>query len=471
MDAGKLVGFLVIGFALGFAAAVLRPRARRRRRGPSRPRATARGRTLRAVRLRVRPRRVTAPPPVKGKPVSDTAAFLPADWLDWVAGVPTVEPDPGAAAPPARSSRRAWLRSDSGEFPLIGITNRIGRSPNNDIVLGDDTISRHHVVIDYADDSWWLMPEVTGNGSYVNSALVQPGERVRLTGGDVLQLGPKVTVTLVAGATDDMADVPLRFRSVGRTTPGGRQSNEDAHVASEQVLAVADGVGGRVGGRIASRTAISSVAAIGPAVPLERAVQEAHEKILHDAQGGTGLHGMATTLDVVRIVKRPAGWLVEGAHVGDGWVFFQDAEGVAAVTRPDRLGERLAQLDPRRAAELQGDPDYDRLVAALGLDAGTLPVHTWSRPARAGQRVLLTSDGLLEVLDAETLVTLLDQHRHTPAGQFASLLLERARRSSDNVTVVVADVEPAGAAVADVSTGAGYTRPVMLQDTRTETSE
>ena len=91
---------------------------------------------------------------------------------------------PGQEMRPASpaGSLRAWLWGEQGvaaEYLLASRSVTVGRDPSSDIVLTDRTVSRQHATLQYGDRSWWLLPAVTGNGTWVNGKLVRPGSACR----------------------------------------------------------------------------------------------------------------------------------------------------------------------------------------------------------------------------------------------------------------------------------------------------
>lgn len=76
---------------------------------------------------------------------------------------------------------------DKGKkFPLHKPEMNIGKRDTNDLILSDKTVSRTHIKIAYADDSFVLQDLDSTNGSYLN------GNRVKeayLAPGDVIKLG------------------------------------------------------------------------------------------------------------------------------------------------------------------------------------------------------------------------------------------------------------------------------------------
>jgi hypothetical protein len=86
----------------------------------------------------------------------------------------------------------AWLRLEGGEadsVPLAGQLIRIGRHQDNDIRLPDSSVHRYHAVIERTSDEAFVITDLSGNegnGMRVNGERL---ESVRLSDGDVIELG------------------------------------------------------------------------------------------------------------------------------------------------------------------------------------------------------------------------------------------------------------------------------------------
>jgi pSer/pThr/pTyr-binding forkhead associated (FHA) protein len=91
--------------------------------------------------------------------------------------------DPRVPGPP-----RAWIAS--AEEPLIelhGATVTIGRSPENDLVVGNDsTVSRLHAELLQHPDHWSVRDCRSRNGTYLNGERI---EQATLRSGDVIRVG------------------------------------------------------------------------------------------------------------------------------------------------------------------------------------------------------------------------------------------------------------------------------------------
>ncbi|HLH22373.1 MAG TPA: DUF3662 and FHA domain-containing protein [Chloroflexota bacterium] len=115
--------------------------------------------------------------------------------LDGTSVLPAAPPRrPAPSAPPPH---RAWLElADGRRVALAAPATRIGRARDNDLVLEDDTVSRHHAEVRRDGDRLLLVDLGSTNGTRVNGQSVQQ-ER------------------LAPGATIHVGAVPLRLR-VGR---------------------------------------------------------------------------------------------------------------------------------------------------------------------------------------------------------------------------------------------------------------
>lgn len=82
----------------------------------------------------------------------------------------------------------AGLRDGAGRLhPLTAAATRIGRHPDNDIVLGGDEVSRHHAVIIDTGGSFVITDLRSANGVYVQRQRLRPS--ITLADGDELRIG------------------------------------------------------------------------------------------------------------------------------------------------------------------------------------------------------------------------------------------------------------------------------------------
>lgn len=248
----------------------------------------------------------------------------------------------------------------------------------------------------------------------------------------------------------------LRFSGAGFSDVGHvRDHNEDAGFVGTTLGLVADGVGGAAAGEVASATVASAVVetVLGPAgdpgharTPeqvLVAGADRARAGIRRAIQRDLTRLGMATTLTVLLCDGERA---VLG-HVGDSRAYrlrsgvleqlSTDHTYVAHLVESGQLAREAVPRHPWRNVVLRsvdGDP------ADQGLDL--LPVRL-----RAGDRYLLCSDGLTDMVADEVIGEVLGRGDPDAAG---TALVDHALAAGgrDNVTCVVLDVvevDPAAA--------------------------
>ncbi|MGX7825123.1 PP2C family protein-serine/threonine phosphatase [Actinokineospora sp. 24-640] len=234
----------------------------------------------------------------------------------------------------------------------------------------------------------------------------------------------------------------MRLSVAGISALGGRETNQDSWYASDRLITVADGVGGAPAGDVASRLTVESVAAAGPDMAPEEAAARANAAVRAYAATDPATEGMATTLAVA--VLSADGW-VRGAHVGDSVTLVQ-TDRVEILSSPHTLGAELVAAGHLTAEEGARHPNRRALVRAVGMDSTVRP-DVWARPAVAGERYLLCSDGLTDALDEADLLSALSTLRSADPHQCVETLVRLACEAGarDNVTAVVGDVVEDGA--------------------------
>ena len=223
-----------------------------------------------------------------------------------------------------------------------------------------------------------------------------------------------------------------------------RDHNEDAVFASPRMVAVADGVGGAAAGEVASQTAINALAHVeksrleGPLEDaLAGAVADGNAAIAFIAAVQPATAGMATTITAVAL---DGGWTV--ASIGDSRAYLLRGGALARLTRDDSLVQEL--LDAGVVDEQEARDHPQRNVVTGVLDGGPDRRPQIGRhQAQAGDRVLVCSDGLSDVVGDEALADALAiDDREGAADALLRAALDAGAR--DNVSLVVADALAAG---------------------------
>ena len=255
---------------------------------------------------------------------------------------------------------------------------------------------------------------------------------------------------MLSYSTDDRArattvDAAVAFDAAVQSSAGPRPDNQDSALAGERLVALADGVGGHVGGSVASALVISwlvplarasTVTQLG-ATQLRQVIGGANARIAAVVDVRPWLSSMATTLVVV--LADASGLTV--AHTGDSRVYIQRNGQLSQVTGDQTFVQTLVDRGFITPAEAAVHPQRSVVYAALqGRQADLTQLQVQALPAAPGDRLLLCSDGLSDVVSADRLEQVLAENE-APA-RTARHLVQAALESgaSDNVTVVVADV-------------------------------
>ena len=239
--------------------------------------------------------------------------------------------------------------------------------------------------------------------------------------------------------------MPLIVRYAVRSDLGlVRTNNEDSVYAGPRLLAIADGMGGHAAGEVASKIVIGTLEpldedrSVGDLIgTLREAVTDANRRIAEAVEKQSDLEGMGTTLTALRFSGNQVGVV----HVGDSRAYMLRGDLLSQITHDDTYVQYLVDSGKITPDEAKEHPRKSVILRALlGTD---VEPDVSIREARAGDRYLLCTDGLTDVVSTDTLA---DTLRITDPQEAADRLVELALRGGgpDNVTVIVADVVQAG---------------------------
>ncbi|MEE2032265.1 PP2C family protein-serine/threonine phosphatase [Rhodococcus chondri] len=219
-----------------------------------------------------------------------------------------------------------------------------------------------------------------------------------------------------------------------------RSNNEDSVYAGARLLALADGMGGHAAGEVASQLMIAALAHLDDDEPggdllgkLAAAVREGNASIADQVEEEPELDGMGTTLTAILFAGSKLGL----AHIGDSRAYLLRDNNLTQITRDDTFVQSL--VDEGRITAEQAHTHPQRSLIMRALTGSEVEPTLTVREARAGDRYLICSDGLSDVVSDETIADTMREGTHD---ECADRLIELALRSGgpDNVTVVVADV-------------------------------
>ena len=237
----------------------------------------------------------------------------------------------------------------------------------------------------------------------------------------------------------------LRFSGAGVSDVGRvREHNEDSAFVAPYVALVADGVGGAAAGEVASATTayvVSATALSRFGQQLETtvldAVASARASLVHGVRMDEAREGMATTLSVV---------LCDGArvllgHVGDSRVYLLRDGGLRQVSRDHTYVQQMQDTGQLTAEGAVAHPWRNVVLRSLDGNPGSDPhdVDLVELDVREGDRLLLCSDGLTDLVDETRITEVLRlEDPHSAAAVLTQSALVAGGR--DNVTCLVLDV-------------------------------
>ena len=240
----------------------------------------------------------------------------------------------------------------------------------------------------------------------------------------------------------------IQLRSASATNVGRvRQVNQDLALETGILFGVADGMGGHVGGEVAARTAIGALQesfdqVSGPPSigDLVNAVGAANIAVWNQARSYPDLHGMGTTLTAMALVTEAAAAEIALVNVGDSRAYRLRGDTFAQLTSDHTLVEEMVRNGELSASDAASHPRRHVLTRALGIEPD-VEVDAWLVRPVAGDRLLLCSDGLINEVSDTSIAMVLGgiPDPAEAAEELVRMALEHG--GSDNVTVVVVDVE------------------------------
>jgi serine/threonine protein phosphatase PrpC len=246
-----------------------------------------------------------------------------------------------------------------------------------------------------------------------------------------------------------IARIGRYFESVSTSLPPG-----DVPTRTEEAgyaIVVADGMGGHAAGELASRMTIREIVRLALALPdwivrldkhtaheashrSEQRIVKAHQAVLARGRSEPEQKGMGSTVTTARNLGR----MLQVAHVGDSRAYLLRAGELTRLTRDHTYVQLLVDSGRMSPEEAARSTSRHVLVNAVGGVNDEVYVDVQHLALANGDRVMLCSDGLSDLVDDETIRTIMLQSRSSEPTCRA--LVERALAAGgrDNVTVVVA---------------------------------
>ena len=267
----------------------------------------------------------------------------------------------------------------------------------------------------------------------------------------------------------DLIVVGAMLTDVGRVRPHNEDTvlhdvprSNDPRAAKGILVLVADGMGGHAAGEVASAIAARVIDrtfyAYDGGIPqaLDAAFMAANRAIFEQAQADAACRGMGTTCTAVVF----ASGLLYLANVGDSRAYILRGGKLVQLSEDDSLVGELVRSGAITLEEAQLRPDRNVILRALGTKPD-ITVTVWSEgmPLRPGDRVVICSDGLCDLVDDDVIRDLAADGESHQVGQ---RLIDAALAAGghDNVSVGVFVVDRARSQRSSV----GSTRPIRLPE-------
>jgi serine/threonine protein phosphatase PrpC len=239
----------------------------------------------------------------------------------------------------------------------------------------------------------------------------------------------------------------LQFNAIAQSDLGlVRDGNEDSALISQNLIAVADGMGGHAGGEVASAIAINTLEALLPVITDTEIDIDSREdlflnlsyevdaEILRVSKERPELSGMGTTLTALAITNNQ----VDLLHIGDSRCYLWRDKKLTRLSYDHTVMQELLDQGRLTPDEVFDHPQRSLLTQALMGDSGIDPV-LMSYEVKIDDKFLICSDGLTNVLsdlEISKIIKATDEDK-----LLSELITEtKAKGAPDNITIVWAGV-------------------------------
>ena len=265
-----------------------------------------------------------------------------------------------------------------------------------------------------------------------------------------------------------MIPTPHTDLTVGHGTHPGEtgKNNEDRYAVSNYygnegepvtLAVIADGIGGNQAGEVASDLAVKTITqAIGRspggdyALVLDQAIGQAAQAVVTAAKTRPDLKGMGTTCAIALV----AGRRLFTAYIGDSRIYLARRGAIVQASVDHTFIQEAIESGLLTPEEAKDHPHRHVVRRHIGADPSVrgdfrLRLSEAEAPEQSmrnqgllleeGSQVLLCSDGLSDLVDANAILRALQ--RSKPQGAVDDLiLLARRRGGHDNITVIVLQI-------------------------------
>jgi len=255
----------------------------------------------------------------------------------------------------------------------------------------------------------------------------------------------------VKGAANNTSAV-LPAVAYGAVTDKGRlrEENEDVyHIEAEvSLFLISDGMGGHRGGALASKivaedlpviieTGLDRLRSQNPRrvrALLKKAVVEQNMQLLMEGNSESGYKDMGATLALLLIRQQK----VYLANLGDSRIYRLRRDRLRRLSRDHSVVSELLHAGKIEPADAENHSAAGELTHYIGMGAKARPCVR-SFALRSGDRFLLCTDGLTDMVDDKLITRILRSEPDPQTVAHSLVNTANAAGGEDNVTAVVVD--------------------------------
>lgn len=235
--------------------------------------------------------------------------------------------------------------------------------------------------------------------------------------------------------------------SFSRTDIGkSRKVNQDYVYATQEKIGnltnlfiVADGMGGHAAGDYASRTAVETVVSTiedsfekNSVKLLTKAVETANSVVYKEAVAKPELAGMGTTMVAATFVGR----YLQAINVGDSRIYIIRGEEIKQISRDHSLVEEMVRSGSIPKEQARNHPDKNIITRAVGVKNHVEP-DVYTEELQKGDCVLLCSDGLTNMVDDETMRSIVAETEDVAEATKRLIDMANEQGGRDNISAVL----------------------------------
>ena len=240
----------------------------------------------------------------------------------------------------------------------------------------------------------------------------------------------------------------MRIRQTSLSEPMAQRGEEQGHV-----FLVADGMGGHAAGERASALAVAAVEqftlnrlkwffhpdgqdAKRILADFQTALRHADTRLIEEQAQHPELKGMGTTLTMAYQLD----WMLCVLHVGDSRAYvYRDGE-LHQLTQDHTVTADLVRAGHLRPEEAAQHRLRKVITNVVGGDQAGIQVEAQALELQPGDRILLCSDGLTEMVSNDEIAATLEAHDDPELA--CRVLVTRANEAGgrDNITIIIAAV-------------------------------